>query len=236
MPVHDWSRGDDSLYHNFHLGWPIEVAGRLNGMVEPAYFAMTETWELRPTPGFCHLPEPDKDVGRSRQPPGTDEPPPACHHVLTDTRVQYAFRAVTVRRADHHQPVAAVMWVTRQDKETPYRLRAVVRHAVAALTHGVGLVLIDLFPPTPLAPAGVHGAVWEDLAGRPDDSPADRPFAVVSYDAERVAAHVHPLAVGDPLPAVPLFLDGGRHVMLSLGESYRAAWDVLPRPLRVSDG
>jgi hypothetical protein len=45
-------------------------------------------------------------------------------------------------------------------------------------------------------------------------------------------AYVDSLAVGDPLPEAPLFLAPGWYVNVPLEETYRASWEVTPRPIR----
>src|SRR6266436_6102140 len=68
MPIHDWKRGDDFLFHNLHLGWVVELCGHLNqGVLPSSYFAMSETIDYRPPPEFLDLGEPEQpfvDPGR----------------------------------------------------------------------------------------------------------------------------------------------------------------------------
>ena len=30
MPIHDWSRVDAGVFHDFHLAWVVEIANALN--------------------------------------------------------------------------------------------------------------------------------------------------------------------------------------------------------------
>ncbi len=60
MPIHDWTRVDDCLFHDFHLSWVVELCKRMNhGVLPSSHFAMSETLELRPPLGFVVLPEPE---------------------------------------------------------------------------------------------------------------------------------------------------------------------------------
>jgi len=43
---------------------------------------------------------------------------------------------------------------------------------------------------------------------------------------------VEPVAVGDDLPEIPLFLSGANYVPTPLEESYRTAWTVFPRDFK----
>jgi hypothetical protein len=41
MPVHDWTRVDAGIFHDFHLGWIGELRGALNGGLLPeGYYAL----------------------------------------------------------------------------------------------------------------------------------------------------------------------------------------------------
>src|SRR5438132_11402799 len=61
MAIHDWTRVHDCLFHDFHLSWVAEICRQLNqGRLPPSHFALSETLELRPPPGFASLPEPDQ--------------------------------------------------------------------------------------------------------------------------------------------------------------------------------
>ena len=35
MPMHDWTRVDDGVYHDFHIGWIAELRKALNRRVLP---------------------------------------------------------------------------------------------------------------------------------------------------------------------------------------------------------
>ena len=60
--------------------------------------------------------------------------------------------------------------------------------------------------------------------------PADRPLIVASYDSGPMpVTYVEPVAVGDILPEMPLFLEPGSYVPAPLESTYQAAWDALPR-------
>ncbi len=77
-------------------------------------------------------------------------------------------------------------------------------------------------------------SVWTDT---PDDLPADKSPSAVSYDAGNpFLAYVEPLAVGDPLPEMPLFLQPGICIPCPLEESYMATWDALPEELTGGTG
>jgi hypothetical protein len=47
-----------------------------------------------------------------------------------------------------------------------------------------------------------------------------------------VRAFVEPVAVGDILPEMPLFLKAGGHVPVALESTYQSAWEAVPRRWR----
>src|SRR5262245_40685733 len=90
----------------------------------------------------------------------------------------------------------------------------------------VHLVIVDPFPPGALEPDGLHKAIWDEIQENTFTPPTDKPLMVVSYQAgEKVRGYVEPIAVGDPLPSVPLYLNAtGRYVPCPLEVSYQATW------------
>ena len=43
MPIHDWTRVDDGIFHAFHVSWTVELAKALNQGILPAgYYALPE--------------------------------------------------------------------------------------------------------------------------------------------------------------------------------------------------
>jgi hypothetical protein len=236
MPIHDWIRATDAAYHAFQLDWSCRLSERLNHVVLPRpIYAMTETVELRPPAEFCPLPEPGGPLVRrnwDESLPDSTEQPPRTRFQFRDDRRQYACKVVTIRDEDH-QPIAAVFWVTRQDKETPYRLDAIIRHAVGALARDINLLVVDLFPPSVRDPHGIHKAIWDQFKEEPFELPPDKPLTLAVYAAgsEKVA-YVENVAVGDRLPDMPIFLTPDHYVPCPLEASYQATWGVFPAALK----
>jgi hypothetical protein len=52
---------------------------------------------------------------------------------------------------------------------------------------------------------------------------------LASYESDNgPTAYVETLGVGDRLPAMPLFIAPGRHILVPLEETYMAAWADTP--------
>jgi hypothetical protein len=236
MPIHDWTRTSDAAYHNFQLDWATRLSTLLNGgILPPSHFSMAETVDIRPAADFCALPEPDQQViHRNNDDRLFDaaEHPPRSTFRMVDERRQYACRVVTVRD-DLHQPAAAIMLITRQDHQTVYRQEAMVRLGVGTITRGIHLLVVDLFPPNPCNPQGIHKLIWDRILDEPFALSADKPLTIAAYAAgPELVAYVEPVAVGDRLPDMPIFLTPDRYVLCPLEETYEQAWAVYPAPLK----
>jgi hypothetical protein len=58
-------------------------------------------------------------------------------------------------------------------------------------------------------------------------------LTLVAYESSvTVRAYVEPVAVGDDLPDMPLFLEPGAHVPVPLEATYRSAFAAVPRRWR----
>ena len=130
--------------------------------------------------------------------------------------------------------VAIIEVVSPGNKDSKHAIRSFTAKAVEFLRNGINLVVIDLFPPTPRDPDGIHQAIWDVLVGEPfEPRPSDKPLTVVGYDSGgELTAYVDPVAVGDLLPDVPLFLAPGWYVNIPLEQTYAASWEVTPKPIR----
>jgi hypothetical protein len=99
----------------------------------------------------------------------------------------------------------------------------------------VHILLIDLFPPTARDPLGMHQLIWDEISDRAFAFPAGKDRVLAAYEAGRAkAAYVEPVAVGDELPDMPLFLAAGSHIKTPLERTYTAAWEACPAALRQS--
>jgi hypothetical protein len=132
-------------------------------------------------------------------------------------------KAVTIRHVSNHQLVAIVEIVSPVNKNSQSGLDALVRNARETLAAGIHLLLVDLYPPSPQDPQGIHREVWGADCG------ADKPLTCVSYiGGAEAEAFVEFLAVVDTLPAMPLFLTPNDYIDVPLEATYRSAFDGMP--------
>jgi hypothetical protein len=238
MPVHDWTRVEAGIFHAFHHDWITELARALNrGVLPPAYYALPEQFAGRLGPDVLTLRRPGGSVLPAAGTPDADggvalavEPPKVSLRMRAEAN-RYAARAkaVAVRHVTDHHVVAMVEILSPGNKNNVNGLNAFVRKAHEALAAGVHLLLVDLFPPGPRDPQGIHGAVWGDDCGGDYALPPDKPLTCVAYVGGASAeAFIEPVAVGDSLPDMPLFLTPETYVPVPLERTYESAWAGLP--------
>lgn len=138
---------------------------------------------------------------------------------------------LTVRRTSDERVVAVLEVVSPDDKATARRAGSIVSRLARAVRAGCHVLLVDPFPPTHHDPAGVHGDVWIQLDGGRYTPPDDQPLTLAAYEASDPArCYVEPLAAGDRLPDMPLFLEPGVYVNVPLEFTYQAAFaHLLPQ-------
>ena len=65
MPIHDWTRVDAGLFHDFHQDWTIELRRSLNaGRLPAGYVALTDQQTGGPIPDVLTLNRSAKRTGR----------------------------------------------------------------------------------------------------------------------------------------------------------------------------
>ena len=243
MPIHDWSRVDAGIFHHFHQGWTSEIANALNGGDLPDdYFALAEQVVSGPIPDVVTLQQRahPTDVARHNGGIAVAEAPPQARFVREANLDPYVARANRIR-IQHRlgRVVAIIEIVSPGNKSSQNALRAFVQKAEDLLRDGINLLIVDLFPPTPRDPQGVHQAIWDTIQCEPFELPSDKPLTIAAYSAGApIRAYVDPVAVGDLLPSSPIFLDAGLYVPAPLEETYEKTWANCPRVVKelVSNG
>lgn len=144
-------------------------------------------------------------------------------------------KRVVIRHVSNHRVVAMIELVSSGNKDSQHALNTFVQKALSALEDGIHLLLVDLYPPGPRDPQGIHGVIWGELGGwqQSYEQSSGKPLTLVAYAAGFTdSAYVQPLAVGEPLPEMPLFLTPDHYVNTPLEETYLAAYQGVPRLYR----
>jgi hypothetical protein len=236
MPIHDWTRVDAGLFHDFHQGWTIALRNALNSGVLPAdYFALVDQNISGPIPDVLTL-----QLSQGKSAPSEGEiglavmEPPRTRLMRRSEAALYADKAnrITIRHR-HGEVVAVVEIVSPGNKGSRADFRAFVEKSYGYIRQGVHLLVIDLFPPGPRDPKGMHQAIWDLIQDEDEGPPPDQPLTLASYESGPVrGAYVEFVAVGDALPEMPLFLKPGYYVPAPLEATYRTTWQVFPAALK----
>jgi len=233
MPIHDWTRLEPGDFHHFHQGWVVNLTNDLNsGLLPPGYMAMTEQVTGRPIPDVVTL--------QTRSPKGDPGgiavavAPPTARVIAKFERINYAKRADrVVIRHGRGKVVAIIEIMSPGNKDSRNAIRTFVEKAADILNQGVNLLVVDLFPPTPRDPQGIHKAIWDEFGDEPFEAPPGKPLTVASYiSGDLPTAYVESVGVGDPLPSSPIFLSETRYIPAPLEATYMRAWAVFPAMLK----
>lgn len=239
MPVHDWTLVEAGIFHAFHTVWIGEIQAALNeGMLPRGYYALAEQHAGQFVADILTL----HDSTHSLEPlsPLTDvggtalaEAPPKVRRRLTvePASTSSMQRTLAIRHVSDHRLIAMIEILSPANKDRRSHLDSFVEKAVTALERGIHLLLVDLFPPGPHDPHGTHSLIRQSIDGSEIsyDLPAEEPLTLASYVASRrIEIFLEHLAVGAPLPEMPLFLSPERYINVPLDTTYQAAYRGMP--------
>jgi hypothetical protein len=235
MPVHDWTRVDPGIFHDFHHGWIEELKRTLNrGLLPADYYALAEQIAGGLGPDVLTLQAPTNGAlvpdSRGGGVALATSPPKVWFRARTEIdRYAEKAKAIAIRHASDHRVVAMVEIVSPGNKSSRHGLRTFVDKAVELLRAGIHLLVVDLFPPGPRDPQGIHKAIWDEFSESNFALPPDRGLTLAAYIGGRCPeAFVEPTAVGAALPPMPLFLTSDEYVPVPLEATYQAAWEAVP--------
>jgi hypothetical protein len=241
MPIHDWTRVPAGIFHAFHHDWITEISRVLNGGLLPDdYYALPEQQTAGFGPDVLTLQVPAADGGDETGGPsggaGTVVQTRPRTRFTAETDAEFYRRkksSVVVRHISGDRIIAILEIVSPGNKAGEHAFRMSVDKACDLLEHRIHLLIVDPFPPTPPDPEGVHAAIWQEVEGEPFSLPEDKPLTLVAYEcALTTRAYIEPVAVGDTLPDMPLFLEPDAYVQVPLEATYKSAFDGMPRRWR----
>jgi hypothetical protein len=242
MPVHDWTRVPAGTFHDFHSAWIIHLKEALNGGVLPDnYYAMAEQYLGRDAiadvltlqaNGSATNGGPATPAGRG--PVAVAEAPPKVSRKVVATEnaaYRMARKTLAVRTSSNHRIVALIEIVSPANKDRVSSVSEFSDKAQSALKQGIHVLMVDLLPPGPFDPHGMHAVIWEAYGSDSEDQapPAEKTLTLASYVARSLPeAYLESVAVGDEIPEMPLFLEVNGYVNVPLEGTYQAAFRGLP--------
>jgi hypothetical protein len=238
MPIHDWTRVYAGLFHDFHQSWSIRIKDALNtGLLPKGLTALVEQKTPRKEPDVVTVDFRESDKTRSGAVARTlTLNPPTTRIVRKSTKESYADKANRiVVKHKLGRTVAVIEIVSPGNKDGKQAFQEFLDKSLEFIGKGIHLLIVDLLPPSKRDPNGVHRALWEEYEEEDDEFtfPAGKNLTLASYNEGREkAAYVEPLAVGDVMPDMPLFLIDDYHVMVPLEATYQATWSFLPKEMQ----
>lgn len=240
MAVHDWTRVDAGVFHDFHQSWIISLRNALNQLLPSDFYAMAEQVAAGPIPDVVTLERiqqsDDASDLQSEAEAGVavlDHPPQVKYSHEVDPDL-YAGRAtrVVVHHVSGDRVIGYIEIVSPGNKHSNFAMRSFLDKLDQGLRSGCHLLVIDLHPPTPRDPRGLHAQFWEDSFGDSTAPGVDNahPLGMAAYQSGYTAkAYFEPFAVGDKLIDMPIFLMPDRYVNVPLEATYQEAWQGVPR-------
>jgi hypothetical protein len=245
MPLRDHFRpplDNQRSWEEFHGQWPAMLVIALAGKLPPGYVAGPRVHlgayfeiDVASYEETTSIPLPSEG--------GTDEgrvatavwaPPRPTFAVNTDLPDQdeYEVRVYDTRR--HRRLVAAIEIVSPANKDRPEHRRVFVAKCAALVRQHVCVAIVDLVTTRQF---NLYGDLLE-LIGQADPSLAPEPPPLYAAacrwrregDTPRLETWAHALAVGQPLPTLPLWLADDLAVPLELEANYEETCRILRIP------
>jgi hypothetical protein len=243
MPIHDWTRVSAGTWHAFHVSWISEIQEAMNaGLLPPDYYAQAEqiAGALGPDVLTLHEANPNgPPISHSFDADAraiTVATVPPCMRITAEAEMDdYVLRrrTIVIRHSSGDDIVALLEIVSPGNKRARHAIQSFADKAVEALYRGYHLLIVDLFPPGPRDPQGIHAVIWGQNSDELFEMPRGEPLTLAAYSAgPRKIAYIEPTAVGRELIDMPLFLTAEGYVNVPLEATYRAAYRGVPRKWR----
>lgn len=235
MPIHDWTRVDARIFHDFRQTWMPEIKRALNrGRLPADYYALVEQVAGGRWPDVLTLQGPAREGLPSPAPSGgvalADAPPQVQFRQKAEADM-YAAKAstVVVRHVSGHRAVAVLEVISPGNKASRHEFAQFIQKEADLLRAGIHLLVVDMFPPSARDPEGIHKAIRDEFLDNLFVLPEDKRLTLASYAAGTYPeSFVQPIGAGDRLPEMPLFLSPDIYVPVPLEETYLAAWETMP--------
>lgn len=237
MPMHDWTRVEQGIFHGFHGLWIAALNNQLNAdLLPPGFYAYPEHHAGRfvaklimlHAPGPPNVPPlPSATTGLAV----ADAPPKVRHRSELSPSARAPRRTLAIRHVSGHRLVAVIEIVSPAIKDRDEHVAELAGKIDGFLSAGIHVLLLDPFPPGSHDPDGID-AVVREAYGSPESRPVlmpDEPLVAVSYCAALpVEAYLEQFAVGMRIPDMPLFFQADRYINAPLEESSMSAFEGVP--------
>lgn len=229
MPIHDWSNVPAGLFHDFHQTWSIYIRNALNRGLLPR--GLTALVEQKAPPKEGEVLAIERKLSRRRGDIDSGGlvtlERPIARFVRQSDQAFYSGKANRIVVRHHLGRIVAVIEIVSPGNKSSVRAIGEFTGKIATyLDEGIHVLVVDLFPPTPRDPAGIHKAIWDQIVDEDMTLPEGKDRILASCEAGVTKrAYVEPIGVGDPVPEMPLFVTEGGHVKVPLEASYLAAWN-----------
>jgi hypothetical protein len=222
-------------WESFHSGWANEIMRQLNKVLPPAYAARPNVkLGVDIERDVATLEQSGEARGEEGGGPATAvwAPPRPTSSVAVDWHRLDVFE-VQVHREGGLELVAAVELVSPRNKDRPTARRNFAAKCAAYLQAGVSVVVIDVVTGRR---DSLYAALLEQLSLTEGDNGHADLYAVACRvvppdEPALLETWVTPLAVGLPLPTLPLWLESDLAVPLDLERSYEATFIEMRVPV-----
>jgi Protein of unknown function (DUF4058) len=236
MPIHNWKSVESGIFHDFHQGWSWMIRQALNGILPSDHYAVVEQCAVtsesaRYEPDVVTLQTDVLDSESSGV--ALAAPPQTTRRMRADLDAYTAKKnIVVIRHVSRDRIVAIIELISPGNKSSIRDTKQFVTKVEDLLRREIHVMLVDLFPPSRTNPYGIHDAIWQNFDSH-DPLPIDpaKSLLAVSYENHGdgvLEAYIEPLAIGDSIPDMPIFLRPGGCVMVPLEATYNSAFDAVP--------
>jgi hypothetical protein len=229
---------DAGIFHDFHTVWIGALRNLLNeGLLPEGYYALAEQHAGRAIADVLTLHASPASGPPLPLPPITggtalaEAPPKVRRRQVIEPAALTRRRTLAIRHVSGHRLVALVEILSPANKDRASHVEEFVTKALSALDLGVHLLVIDLIPPGPRDPRGIHGVLLErlDPTADPYQLPAGEPLTLAAYAAgPQLEIFLEHLALGQALPDMPLFLRPDIYINVPLEPTYQATYRGVP--------
>jgi hypothetical protein len=228
--MHDWTRVDAGIYHAFHSEWISQLNRAVLKLLPPDYYSLPEQQAAGFGPDILTLKQEETEDNSGTGGTATRARPKT--KMFQETSTEFYLRkkkSVVIRHISGDRIIAMIEIVSPGNKNSANALRAFVTKARELLQQKVHLLIVGPFPVSKRDPHGLHAAIFADLQDDPLQLAPETPLSVISYECDEVVrTYLEPIAVGDSLPDMPVFLYPGMFIDVPLEPTYNAAWEIVP--------